>query len=142
MASWGACRPPNPPASLEGPKASPDPPPGEQGFPDPPCAQARMVRTAKEHEVIMARSMMSNHTPTYKTKYCGHSNVIHPIQSQYKKVSAVGRHHKRGAAASCRGTSFVVSFVLALSGVNVVAVTTIRVLHFGVIGSQGVWGTV
>ena len=50
------------------------------------------------------------------------------------KVAAVGRHHKRGAAASGRGTSFVVSFVLALNRVNVVAVTTILVLHVGVIG--------
>ena len=33
-----------------------------------------------------------------------------------------------------RGTSFVVSFVLALNMVNVVAVTTILVLHVGVIG--------
>ena len=49
-------------------------------------------------------------------------------------MAAVGRHHKRGAAASGRGTSFVVSFVLALNRVNVVAVTTILVLHVGVIG--------
>ena len=33
-----------------------------------------------------------------------------------------------------RGTSSVVSFVLALNGVNVVAVTTILVLHVDVIG--------
>ena len=33
-----------------------------------------------------------------------------------------------------RGTSFVVSFVLALNRVNVVAVTTILVVHVGVIG--------
>ena len=33
-----------------------------------------------------------------------------------------------------RGTSSVVSFVLALNRVNVVAVTTILVLHVGVIG--------
>ena len=49
-------------------------------------------------------------------------------------MAAVGRHHKRGAAASGRDTSFVVSFVLALNRVNVVAVTTILVLHVGVIG--------
>ena len=36
------------------------------------------------------------------------------------KVAAVGRHHKRGAAASGRGTSFVVSFVVAMNRVDVV----------------------
>ena len=62
---------------------------------------------------------MSNHTDM-QDKYCGHSNDIHPIQSQYTKVAAVGRHHKRGAAASGRGTSFVVSFVVAMNRVDVV----------------------
>ena len=33
------------------------------------------------------------------------------------KVAACGRHHKRGGAAFGRATSFVVSFVLALSTV-------------------------
>ena len=41
---------------------------------------------------------------------------------------------KRGAAPYSRGTSFVVSFVLPLHRVNVAAVTTILVLHVGVIG--------
>ena len=53
-------------------------------------------------------------------KYWGHSNDIHHIQSQYTKVAAVGHHTKTGAAASDGGTSFVVSFVLALNRVNVV----------------------
>ena len=35
----------------------------------------------------MARNMMSNDTDMYD-KYCGHSNDIHPIQSQYTKVAA------------------------------------------------------
>ena len=35
-------------------------------------------------------------------------------------MAAVGRHHKRGAAASSRGTSFVVSFVVAMNRVDVV----------------------
>ena len=30
--------------------------------PGPPCSQARMTRTAREHEVAMAQNMMSNHT--------------------------------------------------------------------------------
>ena len=49
-------------------------------------------------------------------------------------VAAFGRHHRRGGAAFGRATSFVVSFVLALNRVNVVEVTTILVLHVGVIG--------
>ena len=78
----------------------------------------------------MARNMMSNDTDMYD-KYCGHSNDIHPIQSQYTKVAAFGRHHKRGGAAFGRATSFVVSFVSALNTVNIVAVTTILVLYVG-----------
>ena len=65
---------------------------------DHPCAQARMIRTAREHEIIMARKMMSNHTDI-QNKYCGHSNDIHRTQRQHTKVVAVGRHHKRGATA-------------------------------------------
>ena len=36
------------------------------------------------------------------------------------KVAACGRHHKRGAAAFGRGTSSVVSFVVAMNRVDVV----------------------
>ena len=50
------------------------------------------------------------------------------------KVAAVGRPHKRGAAASGRGTSFVVSFVLALNRLNIVAVNAKRFLHVGTTG--------
>ena len=89
---------------------------------EPPCTQARMVRAAREHEVIMARNLMSNHTDM-QDKYCGHSNDIKPIQSQYKG------NHRRGAAANGRHLC-----MLALNRVNVVAVTTMRVLHVGVIG--------
>ena len=64
-------------------------------------------------------SIMFNHTDMHD-KHCSHSNDIHPIQSQNTKVAAVGRHS--------------VSCVLALNGVNVVVVTTILVLHVGVIG--------
>ena len=45
------------------------------------------------------------------------------------KVAAVGRHHRRGAAASGRGTSSVVSFVAAMDRVSFVAVTTILVSY-------------
>ena len=69
----GGLRPPNPPASLGRPNVPPDASPGRQGPTDPPCAQARIARTAGEHEAIMVRNMMSNHTcsdrplPTCKT---------------------------------------------------------------------------
>ena len=72
---------------------------------------------------------MSNHTDM-RDKYCGDCYDVYLIQSQYTKVAPCGRHHKRGGAA----TSFVVSFVLALNRVNILAVTTILVLHVGVIG--------
>ena len=64
-------------------------------------------------------------------KYCGNCYDINLIQSQYTKMAAFGRHHKRGDAAFGRATSFVVSFVLALNKVNIVAVTTMLVLHVG-----------
>ena len=67
-------------------------------------------------------------------KHCGHCYDIHPIQSQYTKVAACGPHHKRGDAAFGSATSFVVPWVLALHRVNVVAVTTMLVLHVGAIG--------
>ena len=44
-------------------------------------------------------------------KYCGDGYDIYLIQSQYTKVAAFGRHHKRGDAAFGRSTSFVASFV-------------------------------
>ena len=81
----------------------------------------------------MARNTMSNHTDM-QDKYCGNCYEILPIQSQYKG------NHKRGGAAVGRATSFVVTtngrhlWILALNRVNVVAVTTILVLHVGVIG--------
>ena len=64
---------------------------GAKAAPDLPCAQARMVRTAREHDVIMARNMMSNRTDM-QDRYCGDCCDIHPTQSQYKG------NHKRGAA--------------------------------------------
>ena len=73
---------------------------------------------------------MSNHTDM-QDKYCGDCYDIHRIQSQYKGT------HKRGGAAEGRATSFVVAAkgrhlcILALNKVNIVAVTTILVLHVG-----------
>ena len=58
-------------------------------------------------------------------KYCGNCYDIYLIESQYKG------NHRRGGAAEGRDTSFVVSFVSALNTVNIVAVTTILVLHVG-----------
>ena len=67
-------------------------------------------------------------------KYCVDCYNIYSIQSHYKG------NHKRGGAAEGRATSFVVAAagrhlcILALNRVNIVAVTTILVLHVGVIG--------
>ena len=80
----------------------------------------------------MARNMMSNHTDM-QDKYCGHSKDINLFKAN-TKVAAVGRPPKRSATAYGRGTSFAVSFVLALNRVNVVTVTALLVLHVGVIG--------
>ena len=66
-------------------------------------------------------------------KYCGNCYDIYLIQSQYTKVAACDRHHKRGDPTFGRATSFVVSVVLALNRVNIVAVTAMLVLHVGVI---------
>ena len=80
--------------------------------------------------MIITRTMISNHTDM-QDKYCAHCYDILPIQSQYKG------DHKRGEAAEGRATSFVVSAasrhlcVMALNRVNVVAATTILVLHVG-----------
>ena len=54
--------------------------------------------TAREHEALMARNIMSNH-PDMQDKHCGDCYSIHPIQSQCTKVSACGRHLKRVDAA-------------------------------------------
>ena len=56
-------------------------------------------------------------------KHCGNCYDIYLTQSQYTKVAA---------------TSFVVSFVLAVNKVNIVAVTTMLVLHVGNGGSEHV----
>ena len=61
-----------------------------------------IARTAREHEALMARNMMSNHTDM-QDKYCGDCYDIHPIKSQYKG------NHKGGGAAEGRVTSFVVA---------------------------------
>ena len=64
-------------------------------------------------------------------KYSGNRYDIYLIQCQYKG------NHKRGGAAEGRVTSFVVAAagrhlcILALNKVNIVAVTTILVLHVG-----------
>ena len=118
---WGGRRPPQTPR------------PGGKALRTPLRASAH-DRTAKEYEDLMARNMMSNHTDM-QDKYCGHSNDIHPIQSQYKG------NHKRGGAAEGRATSFVVSFVMALNRVNIVAVNAILVLHVGKTGRRTVGRT-
>ena len=90
------------------------------------------VNVSDEHDV---QSHMFRPTiADMQDKYCGNCSDIYLITSQYTTVAACGRHHKRRDAACGRATSFVVSFVLALNRVNIVAVTTVLVLHVGVIG--------
>ena len=93
--------------------------------PKPPCFQSHMFRTT---------------ITDMQDEYCGDCYDIYIIQSQYTKVAAFGRQHKRGDAAFDRATSFVVSFVLAVNNVHIVAVTTILVLHVGNGRSEHVWG--
>ena len=82
---------------------------------------------SEEHDV---QSHMCGLTVTdMQDKYCGDCYDINLIHSQCTKVAAFGRQYKRGDAAFSRATSFVVSVVLALNKVNIVAVTTILVLH-------------
>ena len=77
----------------------------------------------KEHDV---QSHMFRPTITdMQDKFCGNCYDICIIQSPYKG------NHKRGGAAEGRATSFMVSFVSALNQVNIVAITTILVLHVG-----------
>ena len=42
-------------------------------------------------------------------------------------MAAFGRHHKKGVAASDRGISFVVSFVLAMNRINVVGLVDVDI---------------
>ena len=67
-------------------------------------------------------------------KYCGDRYDIYRIQSRYTKVAAFGRHHKRGGAAFGRATSFVVSFVCALNGASILALSTIYDLRLSKTG--------
>ena len=75
---------------------------------------------------------MSNHTDL-QDKYCDHCYDIYRIQSQYKG------NHKRGGPARGRATFAVAAngrhiCTLALNSANAIAMTTILVLHVGVIG--------
>ena len=83
----------------------------------------------EEHDV--QSHMLIPSITDIQDKYCDNCYDIYLIQNQYTKVAAFGRHHKGGSAAFGRATSFVVSFVLALNRINVVAITTILVLHVG-----------
>ena len=102
--------------------------------PRPPALGTRLFRTtvrASAHGTngegtCSHRHMMSNRTDM-KDKYCGHSNDIHRVQSQYK-----GNHHATAPLLWWRSGG-----QRRRSGLNrviVVAVITILVLHVGVIG--------
>ena len=87
------------------------------------------VNVSDEHGV---QSHMFRPTITdMQDKYCGNCYDLYLIQTQYKG------NHKKGGAAEGRVTSFVVAAegrhlcMLALNNVDIVAVTTILVLHVG-----------
>ena len=86
-----------------------------------PCAQSRMARTAREHEALMARNMMSNHTcsdrplPTCKASIVVTGTIFTLFKANTKETT------KEVARPN----------ILALNRVNIVAVTTILVLHVG-----------
>ena len=85
-----------------------------------------------DYDPLMMSNIICSDRPlsTCKTSI-GDCYDIYPIQSQYKG------NHKTGGAAEGRVTSFVVAAagrhlcILALKKVNIVAVTTILVLHVG-----------
>ena len=95
-----------------------------KGGPNAPCAQSRMARTAREHEALMARNVMSNHTcsdrtlPTCKASIVVTATIFILFEANTKDsfvVAAEGRHLR----------------ILALNRVNIVAVTTILAFHVG-----------
>ena len=83
-----AWRPPKPPVTLGGAEGPPRFLERRPGSLDPTCAQARSDRAAREHEPRLAMNMMSNHTDLHE-KYCGPCYDMHPIQSEYTKLTAV-----------------------------------------------------
>ena len=87
----GPAAPQIPPASPGKPKAPLDLCP--QGPPDCLCAQARSARTAREHEALMAKSMMSIHTwsgrplPTWKTSIVVTATIFILFKANTKETS-------------------------------------------------------
>ena len=83
----GLAPPPNPSACLGLLKAPQTLRLEGQSHPlDHPCAQARIVRTARQHEALKARKMMSNHTDM-QDKYCVDCADIQLVRSHYKVAS-------------------------------------------------------
>ena len=78
-----------------------------------------------EHDVLLSH-MFRPTIIDMEDKYCGDCYDIYLIQSQYTRLAAFGRHHKRGGAAFGRATLFVV-----LNEISIAATTTRLVLHVG-----------
>ena len=95
-----------------------------EGAPNPPCAQSRMARTAREHESLMARHMMSNHScsarplPTCKASIVVTATMFTIFKPIYEGGAAIGR-----------ATSFAVSSVVVMNRVDVVALNAIFALR-------------
>ena len=102
--------------------------PGWPKGPPDPCAQARIARATRKHGALMAKNMLSNHNDCKTSVVAGDCYDIHLIQRQYKDGVLRPPPQKRW-----RGL-FVVSFAAVLNRVNILAITTILVLHVGVIG--------
>ena len=51
------------------------------------------------------------------------ARILAPFKAHIK-VAAFGRHHKRGGTAFGRATSFVISFVCALNGASILALSS------------------
>ena len=52
------------------------------------------------------------------------ARIFAPFKA-HTKVATFGRHHKKGGAAFGRATSFVVSFVCAMTGASILALSTV-----------------
>ena len=72
-----------------------------KGGPNPPCAQSRMARTAREHEALMARNMMSNHTCSDRPKATEAGNFQGPHRRYFSGLLS-GTSKRIRRTATCR----------------------------------------
>ena len=98
------------------------------------------TRTAREREALMARNMMSNHTCsdrpvlTCKTSTVVTATIFTSFKTNTKETRKEVARPKAASPLLWWRRQAATLCILALNRVNVVAVTTILVLHVGVIG--------